>query len=187
MKHRHSARFVRPRHISALGLAFALALCGTPLSADQNIQIFTEAPEPRELGNILFPPRYRAVVLNNVQEQPEQPEVFGLLINFEFDSTNIVPESKGLLDSVGEMMQMERLAGEAIVVEGHTDAVGSAAYNQGLSERRAGAVQRYLQTAHGIDPSRLVVEGKGEAELHDRQRPANPVNRRVQFRAADAG
>ncbi len=48
------------------------------------------------------------------------------------------------------------------IIEGHTDSVGSDAYNQGLSQQRADAVKAYL-VAQGIDPSRLTTAGKGEA------------------------
>lgn len=46
-------------------------------------------------------------------------------------------------------------------IEGHTDSVGSDAYNQGLSQRRADAVKSYL-VAQGIDGTRLIASGKGE-------------------------
>ena len=49
-----------------------------------------------------------------------------------------------------------------VTVEGHTDSVGSAAYNQKLSERRAQAVKRYL-VRQGIDPSRITTEGYGKS------------------------
>lgn len=48
-----------------------------------------------------------------------------------------------------------------VIVEGYTDSVGSASYNQGLSERRAESVRRALLRA-GIDPSRVVAQGYGK-------------------------
>jgi OmpA-OmpF porin, OOP family len=64
-------------------------------------------------------------------------------------------------------------------VEGHTDAAGSSAYNVALSERRALSVAEYMVKL-GIEPSRLVLVGKGMAEplTHN---PYDPTNRRVQF------
>jgi outer membrane protein OmpA-like peptidoglycan-associated protein len=64
-------------------------------------------------------------------------------------------------------------------VEGHTDAVGSASYNGSLSERRALSVGEYL-VKQGIDPSRLILVGKGMTEPLTRN-PYDPANRRVQF------
>jgi OOP family OmpA-OmpF porin len=64
-------------------------------------------------------------------------------------------------------------------VEGHTDAVGSVNYNVSLSERRALSVGEYL-AKQGVEPSRLILVGKGMAEplTHN---PYDPTNRRVQF------
>jgi OOP family OmpA-OmpF porin len=52
---------------------------------------------------------------------------------------------------------------EFVLVTGHTDLIGSDAYNQKLSERRANAVRKYL-AAHGIDATRIKSEGKGKNE-----------------------
>lgn len=58
---------------------------------------------------------------------------------------------------------LNRYPGRTAAIEGYTDNVGSRDYNQGLSERRAEAVQSYL-TAHGVDPSRLHASGGGESD-----------------------
>ncbi len=140
-------------------------------------RIFDHAPDPRALAEILFPPRYRGA-------HPGAPgeDAFGMIINFEFDSADIKPESELMLDSVGRMMDLNRVGRRAIVIEGHTDAVGTAGYNQALSERRAGAIKRYLIDRFYIDPERLVVVGKGEHDLHDRDNPEAGVNRRAVFK-----
>lgn len=173
---------------AALGLALAFVSGGAPLRAQDGVQLFTEPPAPRQLADILFPPRYRTIVLGSAQRQePEQPKAFGLLVNFEFNSTTIVPASLPLLDSVGEALNTARAAGQAIVIEGHTDASGAEKYNQRLSELRARAIKRYLTSIYRIEPTRLVIEGKGERELYNRIDPKDPINRRVQFRALGRG
>lgn len=164
---------------------FAFAVIGLILSnsaqraiAEPAITIFTQPPAPEELADILYKPRYR-----NVQgKQEKQPDLFGMMINFELDSTKILPESLPLLDSVGEMLTMERVKDHALVVEGHTDARGTKQHNQGLSERRAQAIKKYLADSFEISPKRLVTVGQGETKLHDGSDPKNPVNRRVVFR-----
>ena len=52
------------------------------------------------------------------------------------------------------------IALEVIIAVGHTDNIGSAAYNQALSERRANAVKEYL-VSKGIEKNRVYTEGKG--------------------------
>lgn len=188
MKNSQYPSVVRAAGLVSLGLVLALGAAGSASSVESKVKIFSEAPSPRELANILYPPRYRAIVLNGATERAEEePEAFGLLINFEFDSTKIVQSSRTMLDSVGEMMRSSQLQGRAVVIEGHTDALGAPGYNHGLSDRRARAVKRYLMSIYGVESDRLVVEAKGETALHDRRNPANPVNRRVQFRAYNGG
>jgi outer membrane protein OmpA-like peptidoglycan-associated protein len=70
------------------------------------------------------------------------------------------------------------LTGSRFLIEGHTDAVGSDAYNQQLSEQRAEAVRRYL-AGRQIEPSRLESAGKGESELLEPTGEASELNRRV--------
>jgi len=53
---------------------------------------------------------------------------------------------------------------DAITVEGHTDRLGSQAYNQKLSMRRAEAVKSYLVSAGGVDAGRVSAVGKGESQ-----------------------
>jgi outer membrane protein OmpA-like peptidoglycan-associated protein len=79
---------------------------------------------------------------------------------FGFDQDAVSPESAGALNSAVERLKQCRDV--SIHVEGHTDSVGPEAYNQGLSARRASAVERYLVEA-GIDASRLDAEGLGES------------------------
>jgi len=158
---------------------FLAASCG--VSAEQE-HIFFDAPEPEELAGILFPPRYRSVSLDSDKNSKEP--VFGMMINFEFDSTKITPASQKLLQSVGEMMGMEVARQQAIVIEGHTDAIGHDAYNQRLSEQRATAIKEHLVQRYGVAPKRLITVGKGERELYTRNKPSASINRRATFRPA---
>ncbi|MDH3694841.1 MAG: OmpA family protein [Gammaproteobacteria bacterium] len=163
------------------------------------MRIYTQPPSPQELADVLFPQRYRSIVLKQdtttTSAQPladetalayaqpaREANMFGLLIIFEYDSTTIVATSLPLLDSVGEMMKLETTPDQAIIIEGHTDAIGGYDYNQELSERRARAIKRYLVSVFSIDPARLVVIGKGKRELYDKNKPTNSINRRVVFK-----
>ena len=159
---------IRALTVLLLTMASAGATAATP--------IFTEPPDPETLARLLFEPRYRGI------DGKREESLFAMRIQFEFDSTAVVPESLPLLDSVGEMMNLPEVQGRSIVVEGHTDASGTEQYNDELSQRRAAAIKHYLVDSFDLDASRLVIAGKGERQLHDREDPRNAVNRRVIFK-----
>jgi OOP family OmpA-OmpF porin len=81
---------------------------------------------------------------------------------FDFDKAVIKDKSNQALDAIVVKIK-EHGDVELILVTGHTDRIGSDAYNQKLSERRANAVRKYLAD-HGVDGSRIKSEGKGESE-----------------------
>lgn len=144
----------------------------------QTPTIFVQPPAPEELARILYTPRYRSVG----GEQDMQPDTFGMMINFKFDSTEIVADSLPLLDSVGEMLTLESTRKQALIIEGHTDSKGTEFYNENLSKRRAAAIKQYLVASFFIDPKRLVTVGQGESRLYDGGNPLNPLNRRAEFK-----
>src|SRR5947208_8622312 len=80
--------------------------------------------------------------------------------NFDFNRAEVNPSGRDILDHAVKVLRDN--PGLRVTVEGHTDSVGSAAYNQKLSERRAQAVKRYL-VRQGIDPSRIMTEGYGKS------------------------
>jgi OOP family OmpA-OmpF porin len=115
------------------------------------------------------------------EPQPEQPQGFGFRINFAFNSAEIPAEFRSYIDAVGGLMKEDPSL--KLVVEGHTDAVGSLAYNQTLSQRRAISVGEYLVRVHGVDPQRIAVDGKGPADPIAAD-PYDGRNRRVEFKPA---
>lgn len=80
-------------------------------------------------------------------------------VNFEFDKAVLLPESMATLDQAVDVLK--RFNTISVEVAGHTDSVGTDAYNQKLSESRAKVVYDYL-VANGIDASRLSWTGYGE-------------------------
>jgi OOP family OmpA-OmpF porin len=80
---------------------------------------------------------------------------------FDFDKATLRPEGKAKLDELVSKAGAIKL--EVILVVGHTDRIGSDAYNQKLSERRAAAVKSYL-VGKGIEANRVYTEGKGEKQ-----------------------
>ena len=81
---------------------------------------------------------------------------------FDFDKAIIKDKSNQALDEVVAKIK-EHGDVEFVLVTGHTDRIGSDAYNQKLSERRANAVKKYL-AGHGVEGARIKSEGKGESE-----------------------
>jgi OOP family OmpA-OmpF porin len=73
-------------------------------------------------------------------------------VNFDFDKSTLRPDAIAILNEAAEILK--RYPELKVEVAGHTDSIGSDAYNQGLSERRARAVYDYL-TSNGVDASRM--------------------------------
>jgi len=105
-------------------------------------------------------------------------------IPFAFNSSTLVPEAMGPLDQIAEGVKLvQEATGIVVVIEGHTDAVGSPHYNKRLSMRRAAAVKKYLVASHGVNANLLKAVGKGQSEPLNAENPRADENRRVQFRA----
>jgi outer membrane protein OmpA-like peptidoglycan-associated protein len=101
-------------------------------------------------------------------------------IQFDYNSADISASSLPAVESLGQALSNANLKGSTFVVAGHTDAVGGAAYNQNLSERRADSIKKYLIDKFGIAGSDLVTVGYGKDKPKDPNAPMDPVNRRVQ-------
>ncbi len=102
-------------------------------------------------------------------------------ITFDFDSATVRPEFRRTLDQVADTLG--RYEQTYVDVYGHTDSVGSDAYNQTLSERRAGAVASYL-TSRGVQSARLATRGFGESEpiASTETEEGRAENRRVEIK-----
>lgn len=80
---------------------------------------------------------------------------------FDFDRSALRPEGTAMLDELVRVLQDAKY--EVILAIGHTDRIGTQAYNQKLSVRRAEAVKKYL-VGKGIAPNRIYAEGKGKSQ-----------------------
>jgi OOP family OmpA-OmpF porin len=101
---------------------------------------------------------------------------------FDFDKSVLKPAAIASLDSLAG--KVKSLTLEVIVAVGHTDSVGTDAYNQKLSIRRAEAVKKHLVN-QGIEARRIYVEGKGESQpvADNKTAEGRAKNRRVQIEA----
>lgn len=104
-------------------------------------------------------------------------------ITFDYDSATVKPQFQATLDSVATTLR--DYPSTAIDIYGHTDSRGSEVYNQGLSERRANAVQSYL-TSRSVQYDRLATRGYGETALKcaETSEDGYRCNRRVEIRIA---
>jgi outer membrane protein OmpA-like peptidoglycan-associated protein len=102
-------------------------------------------------------------------------------INFEFDSATLTAGSKAELDKIAVGMKGQPTMG--LIIEGHTDATGSDAYNMKLSKERAAAARTYL-IGQGISGSRLEATGYGETKpiASNKTKEGRAENRRVEFK-----
>jgi OOP family OmpA-OmpF porin len=99
---------------------------------------------------------------------------------FDFDKSVLKPEGKAKLDDLTSKMSGLNL--EVVIAVGHTDSIGTEAYNQALSVRRADAVKAYL-VEKGIEKNRVYTEGKGEKQpvADNKTAEGRAKNRRVEI------
>ncbi|MGD8331523.1 MAG: OmpA family protein [Acidobacteriota bacterium] len=107
-------------------------------------------------------------------------------VEFEFDKSELRPPERELLARIAGVLIASADQGFHIQVFGHTDDVGTDAYNQALSERRAQAVMDYLIEA-GVDPGILSMRGMGKSMplVADTTEEARARNRRVEIAVVD--
>ena len=97
-------------------------------------------------------------------------------VGFDFDQAVVKPEGKAQLDDLANKIRGINL--EVVIAIGHADAIGSDAYNQKLSVRRADAIKAYL-VSKGIEPNRIYTEGKGKKQpvTGDKCKKMGPAHR----------
>ena len=149
---------------------------------NNSVILYEEPPSSYELAKVLYPAKTRSIVLDKETTQAIQPESVAFMIKFEYDSVLVKEESLAYLDALGDMLNFAQLKQKSLQIEGHADATGDENYNLKLSESRAVALKKYLQSVHRISPSRLHTLGFGESRLLDKSDPAAQVNRRAEFR-----
>jgi outer membrane protein OmpA-like peptidoglycan-associated protein len=186
---------------AALSITAGVALAGDGVvSADQILKALAPKPVSRglsagprvdpvarvkEIGFVdtLRNRKTRSLTLGEREEIAEiastKPKI-DLDIQFDYNSAEISTTSMPSVQALGKALTAADLKGSTFVVAGHTDAIGTEEYNQGLSERRAESIKRYLTEKYGIAGTDLVTVGYGKSKPKDPGAPMDPVNRRVQ-------
>ena len=102
-------------------------------------------------------------------------------ITFAYDSATVQPQFQRTLDQVADTLRQYDQT--YIDVYGHTDSTGSDAYNQTLSEQRAGSVASYLET-RGVQSARIGTRGYGESQpiASNDTDAGRAANRRVEIK-----
>ena len=155
----------------------APAPAASPASAAPPAPLATPAPPAAEM-----PPPAPAIKPDEAIERAElnQAPSIDLEILFAYNSAEITPQAAAALAPLGRALSDARLAGDAFLIAGHTDAKGSADYNLALSQRRAEAVRQHLIANFQLDGAKLVAKGMGSKHLKSKQ-PLAAENRRVQI------
>jgi outer membrane protein OmpA-like peptidoglycan-associated protein len=104
-----------------------------------------------------------------------------LEIKFDYNTAELTEDAKKQLKPVGEAFASKELSSLTFVLEGHTDAIGSQAYNKTLSEARAASVKHFLVNTFNLQAANIQIVGKGKEGLLDYNNPASEVNRRVRI------
>ena len=133
--------------------------------------------QKQDLEKVLAPERN----VGSIQVEKLNGDILRIIMTdqtaFDFNSARIKPAFQSTMDKVANVVN--RYGKTYLIIVGHTDSVGSAQYNQRLSEQRAQAVARYF-SGRGVIPERLDAEGKGESA--PRASNATPDGRRLNRR-----
>jgi outer membrane protein OmpA-like peptidoglycan-associated protein len=203
----HHQRTKLTKNLSSAVLTL-IAMNISTVSVASDVKMYNHVPSANEMANVLFPKaseqslapkrvKMRSISFDPVKKSTPQVEAkadleanaeqltksvgIGLPIQFDFNSDSITSASRPYIDELGKMLSREDLLNENVIIEGHTDAVGSALYNKQLSMRRAQSIKQYLFSQYGIDRHRMMVSGKGEYAPLKGQNPFAAVNRRVEI------
>jgi outer membrane protein OmpA-like peptidoglycan-associated protein len=154
--------------------------------------IFAAEAMPRDIEMQLVAPPVRRVsrpysfreIAANHDIRETMPGIEIDTLNFDFGSAEVRPEEIDKLDAIAEVIEriVEERPDEVFLIEGHTDAVGSDAANDALSQRRAQAVVEALLDYYAIYPENLQTVGLGERYLKIWTQEPEEENRRVTIR-----
>jgi OOP family OmpA-OmpF porin len=155
-----------------------------PLKQSKAEPRVTAPASPIETVRIVEVP-VEKIVTKEVTKVVEVEKVVFPAVAFRFDSVELTDLGKGQVYLAAQ--RLKEKSDLTVVIEGHTDAVGSEDYNRKLGQRRAQTVMNEL-SAQGIDPGRMSAASTGEDAplINQDNQWARAVNRRVEFQVKGA-
>jgi OmpA-OmpF porin, OOP family len=166
----------------AAAFAAACATTEEPKPAPKPEPVPAPAPAPKPAPPPPPPaPAPKPEPKPEAKPQPVAEKVtFAADVLFDFDKSVVKPDGKSKLDDLAAKVRGVNL--EVVIAIDHADSIGSDAYNQQLSVRRAESVKAYL-VSKGIEANRVYTEGKGEKQpvADNRTREGRAKNRRVEI------
>jgi OOP family OmpA-OmpF porin len=172
---------IRKLWVLLVVVAFAASCSTEPAKPEP-----TPAPPPAPKPAPPPPPKPAPAPAEKPKPAPEKPKpvaekvTFAADVLFDFDKSVIKPEGRSKLDDIASKVKGVNL--EVVIAIGHADSVGSDAYNQRLSVRRAESVKAYM-VSKGIETNRVYTEGKGEKQpvANNKTADGRAKNRRVEI------
>lgn len=144
--------------VASLSLVFPFGRAAAPRMAQAPVFV---PPAPMPVAAAPMPEPMPAPAAVAVVPEPMPQRVsFSADALFSFDKATVHPEGKVALDSF--TTQLSGTNYQSITVEGHTDRLGSTAYNQSLSNQRANSVKDYLVISGRLDPAKISAVGMSE-------------------------
>lgn len=187
---------VKPRFLTSL-LVVASVAAASPMMAQSSDSSDLSAEQLEELfakqktrGLVIAPTGDQAAATATTETPDTQPTTYvelaeeeqvNIQISFDFDSAALREDQKPKLATLCTVMKSADV--EVFRIVGHTDASGSADYNERLSLLRAQEVKRFMTADCGLAENRLQAVGVGEQFPFDKADPRADANRRVEFQA----
>ena len=143
----------------SVGLVYAFGRQPAPRPVAAQVYEAPPPPPPAPAPAVVVAEAPPPVV---VQPAPPRHVSFSADTLFSFDRSELAPQGKAALDQFAH--ELSTMQFDKVTVQGHTDRLGSEAYNQKLSLRRAEAVKNYLVSTGGVDAGRISSVGEGESQ-----------------------